>query len=83
MKRLIIINILLLIMARTTNAQQISDNIVITILYNNISVSDSILADHGFSCLIESGDRSCLFDVGRIPDIFLSNVHKLGVNCYE
>ena len=81
MKRLIIINILLLIMARTTNAQQISDNIVITILYNNISVSDSILADHGFSCLIESGDHFCLFDAGRMADKFMTNVSKLGVNC--
>jgi 7,8-dihydropterin-6-yl-methyl-4-(beta-D-ribofuranosyl)aminobenzene 5'-phosphate synthase len=57
-----------------------NDNLVYTILYNNTSVSDSIIADHGFSCLIESGDHSCLFDAGRISDKFMTNVSKLGVN---
>jgi 7,8-dihydropterin-6-yl-methyl-4-(beta-D-ribofuranosyl)aminobenzene 5'-phosphate synthase len=58
-----------------------TDNIVYTILYNNISVADSIIADHGFSCLIESGDHSCLFDAGRISNKFMTNVSKLGVDC--
>jgi 7,8-dihydropterin-6-yl-methyl-4-(beta-D-ribofuranosyl)aminobenzene 5'-phosphate synthase len=58
-----------------------TDNVVCTILYNNISVADSIIADHGFSCLIESGDQSCLFDAGRISDKFMTNVSKLGANC--
>ncbi len=58
-----------------------TDNIVYTILYNNISVTDSIIADNGFSCLIESGDHSCLFDAGRISDKFMTNASKLGVNC--
>ncbi len=57
------------------------DNIVCTILYNNISVADSIIADHGFSCLIESGDQTCLFDTGRISDKFMPNANKLKVNC--
>lgn len=58
-----------------------TDNIVFTILYNNISVTDSIIADHGFSCLVESGGHSCLFDAGRISDIFMTNVSKLRVDC--
>lgn len=57
------------------------DNVVCTILYNNISVADSIIADHGFSCLIESGDQTCLFDAGRISDKFMTNANKLKVNC--
>jgi 7,8-dihydropterin-6-yl-methyl-4-(beta-D-ribofuranosyl)aminobenzene 5'-phosphate synthase len=62
----------------TTNSP---DNIVCTILYNNISATDSIIADHGFSCLIESGDHSCLFDAGRISDTFMTNVSRLRVDC--
>lgn len=58
-----------------------TDNIVFTILYNNVSVADSITADHGFSCLIESGDFSCLFDAGRISETFMTNVARLGVDC--
>lgn len=58
-----------------------ADQVVCTILYNNTAADDSILADHGFSCLIESGDHSCLFDAGRIPDTFMTNVNQLGVHC--
>jgi len=57
------------------------DNIVCTILYNNTSVADSVIADHGFSCLIESGDRSILFDAGRISNKFIANVNKLAIDC--
>jgi 7,8-dihydropterin-6-yl-methyl-4-(beta-D-ribofuranosyl)aminobenzene 5'-phosphate synthase len=65
----------------TFDKQDSTDNIVCTILYNNVSVADSIIADHGFSCLIESGDNYCLFDAGRISDIFMGNVSRLKVNC--
>jgi 7,8-dihydropterin-6-yl-methyl-4-(beta-D-ribofuranosyl)aminobenzene 5'-phosphate synthase len=58
-----------------------TDDVVFTILYNNASVGDSIIADHGFSCLLESGDHSCLFDAGRISDKFMTNVSQLGVDC--
>jgi 7,8-dihydropterin-6-yl-methyl-4-(beta-D-ribofuranosyl)aminobenzene 5'-phosphate synthase len=58
-----------------------TDDIVFTILCNNTSVADSVIADDGFSCLIESGDHSCLFDAGRISHKFMTNVSKLGVNC--
>lgn len=58
-----------------------NDNIVFTILYNNISVADSIFADNGFSCLIESGDYSCLFDAGSNSEKFMINVNKMGVDC--
>lgn len=58
-----------------------NDSIACTILYNNVSVADSIAADHGFSCLIESGDNLSLFDAGRVPDKFMTNVAKLDVDC--
>jgi 7,8-dihydropterin-6-yl-methyl-4-(beta-D-ribofuranosyl)aminobenzene 5'-phosphate synthase len=58
-----------------------SDDIACTILYNNTAMNDSIIADHGFSCLLESGNLSCLFDAGRISDKFMTNVGHLNVNC--
>ena len=59
----------------------VADNVVFTILCDNISQSDSIFADHGFSCLIESGERTCLFDAGNNPEKFMANVGRLGVDC--
>jgi len=55
--------------------------VALTILYDNASVSDSVIADHGFSCLVESGGRSLLFDAGRSADKFIANVERLGVDC--
>lgn len=57
-----------------------SDSLMLTILYDNTSVSDSIIADHGFSCLIESEDHTCLFDAGRVSNILVTNATELGVN---
>jgi 7,8-dihydropterin-6-yl-methyl-4-(beta-D-ribofuranosyl)aminobenzene 5'-phosphate synthase len=59
----------------------IADSLVLSVLYNNTSASDSVIADHGFSCLLEWGGRSYLFDVGRVPDKFMANVRGLGVDC--
>jgi 7,8-dihydropterin-6-yl-methyl-4-(beta-D-ribofuranosyl)aminobenzene 5'-phosphate synthase len=59
----------------------VAGNVVFTILCDNISQSDSIFADHGFSCLIESGDHTCLFDAGNDPEKFMANVGKIGVDC--
>jgi 7,8-dihydropterin-6-yl-methyl-4-(beta-D-ribofuranosyl)aminobenzene 5'-phosphate synthase len=58
-----------------------NDQIVYTVLYNNTAATPSIIADHGFSCLIESGDHSCLFDAGQDPGKFMTNVKTLGVDC--
>lgn len=57
------------------------ENIVYTILCNNTSISDSIFADHGFSCLIEAGDHTCLYDAGNNSEKFMMNVKKIGVDC--
>ncbi|UCC79297.1 MAG: MBL fold metallo-hydrolase [Candidatus Zixiibacteriota bacterium] len=91
MQKLFLITSIILILSTyclaqndTVNGQdnrQRNDNIIITILYNNISANDSIIADHGFSCLIESGDHRCLFDAGRISNIFITNVNKMRVDC--
>lgn len=57
-----------------------ADNIICTVLYDNISHTDSTIQDHGFSCLIESGDETCLFDAGRVSDKLMTNVSRLGVD---
>jgi 7,8-dihydropterin-6-yl-methyl-4-(beta-D-ribofuranosyl)aminobenzene 5'-phosphate synthase len=59
----------------------VAHNVVFTVLCDNTSQSDSIFADHGFSCLIESGDQTCLFDAGNNPEKFMANVGKLDVDC--
>ena len=52
-------------------------DVFLTILYDNKSVSDSIMTDNGFSCLIESGGNTCLFDAGRIPEKLIINMDRL------
>jgi len=52
-------------------------DVFLTILYDNKSVSDSIMTDNGFSCLIESGGNTCLFDAGRIPEKLILNMDRL------
>lgn len=66
--------------AAQQDTQKSPAHVVCTILYDNRSVADSIVADHGFSCLVESRGHSCLFDVGRIPGKFLINAWNLGVD---
>jgi 7,8-dihydropterin-6-yl-methyl-4-(beta-D-ribofuranosyl)aminobenzene 5'-phosphate synthase len=57
-----------------------NDNIVLTVLYNNKSMDNSVIADHGFSCLVEIGDRALLSDTGRNADKFMTNVSNLEVD---
>jgi len=54
-----------------------NDHLILTILYNNVSMADSIIADNGFSCLIESGGNTCLFDAGRNPEKLILNMDRL------
>jgi metal-dependent hydrolase (beta-lactamase superfamily II) len=51
-----------------------AEDVALTILYDNTSVSDSVIADHGFSCLVESGDRSILF-VRRARELMRRDVY--------
>ena len=91
MKILYLITLIMLIagMASTGQSDEISkdgkilnaNEIVFTILCDNNSQSDSIFADHGFSCLISAGAHTCLFDAGSNADKFILNVSKLGVDC--
>jgi 7,8-dihydropterin-6-yl-methyl-4-(beta-D-ribofuranosyl)aminobenzene 5'-phosphate synthase len=65
------------------NLEGEKNNVFLTILCDNRSVSDSIYEDHGFSCLIESGGDKCLFDAGGSAQKILMNMDKLNVTCSE
>ncbi|MBR6796476.1 MAG: MBL fold metallo-hydrolase [Clostridia bacterium] len=51
----------------------------ITVLVENTSLSDEIIAEHGLSLYIETGDRKILFDMGQ-SDAFLKNAEKLDLD---
>jgi 7,8-dihydropterin-6-yl-methyl-4-(beta-D-ribofuranosyl)aminobenzene 5'-phosphate synthase len=52
----------------------------ITILYDNEPFVPGLKTDWGFSCLIQAGGRTILFDTGTDPAILLGNVKALGVD---
>ncbi len=58
------------------------DKTKITIIYDNEVFKKSIglKADWGFSCLIETGEATVLFDTGAKGNILLSNIEKLGID---
>ncbi len=55
-------------------------NIRITILYDNTSSDSRVLADFGFSCLVEAHGVRILFDTGAKGDILARNMAALGVD---
>ena len=58
-----------------------TDYPVITVLYDNtVYKEDSLVADWGFSCLIEGYEKNILFDTGGNGEILLSNMQHLGVD---
>ncbi|MDD3050858.1 MAG: MBL fold metallo-hydrolase [Candidatus Cloacimonetes bacterium] len=52
----------------------------ITIIYDNTSVNDKIIADWGFSCLVETGEKRILFDTGGNGEILMKNMKTLGID---
>jgi 7,8-dihydropterin-6-yl-methyl-4-(beta-D-ribofuranosyl)aminobenzene 5'-phosphate synthase len=57
-----------------------SDSISFTILYNDVPLNDSFIGDQGFSCLLEFGEHSFLFDGGRIEDYLKRNTERLDID---
>jgi 7,8-dihydropterin-6-yl-methyl-4-(beta-D-ribofuranosyl)aminobenzene 5'-phosphate synthase len=51
----------------------------IQIVYDNTTTRKDLLADWGFSALVKFKGRSVLFDTGAKPEIFMSNMNKLGI----
>jgi len=51
----------------------------ITIVYDNEAFKEGLVADWGFSCLVEAHGRSILFDTGADGSILLDNMGKLNI----
>ncbi len=54
-----------------------------TILYDNIPFNSSCATEWGFSCLVELGNETILFDTGGDAEVFAHNVEALGVDLAE
>ena len=52
----------------------------ITIVYDNTVFQKGLESDWGFSCLVETRDRTILFDTGANGSILLGNMEKLGID---
>ncbi|HHE37619.1 MAG TPA: MBL fold metallo-hydrolase [Candidatus Cloacimonetes bacterium] len=52
----------------------------ITIVYDNTSIRNDLIADWGFSCFIEFNDRKILFDTGGNGRILLENLINLNID---
>ena len=54
--------------------------LTITIIYDNEARSHELMADWGFSCLVQAYGRKILFDTGARSDILFANMKKLHIN---
>ena len=52
----------------------------ITIIYDNESTRDDLIADWGFASLVEAHGERILFDTGANGDILLENMKTLGID---
>ena len=52
----------------------------LTIVYDNEAFREGLIADWGFSCLVEYSDSTLLFDTGANGDILLDNMESLSVD---
>ncbi|HHE48055.1 MAG TPA: MBL fold metallo-hydrolase, partial [Candidatus Acetothermia bacterium] len=53
---------------------------ILTILYDNYPFCPGLRTAWGFSCLVELGEQTILFDTGGSADILLSNMRALGID---
>ncbi len=51
----------------------------ITIIYDNTTTREDLVADWGFACLVEAHGRRILFDTGAKGFILLDNMQRLGI----
>ncbi len=60
--------------------EEANSEITITILYDNYIFLPDTKSDWGFSCLIESKEKTVLFDTGTYGEILMHNVKQLDIN---
>lgn len=51
----------------------------LTVIYDNYPYMTGLKHDWGFSCLIEGGEKTVLFDTGGNADIFMQNLKDLNI----
>lgn len=52
----------------------------ITVIYDNYDFKEGLRSEWGFSCLIQSGNSTVLFDTGGKANVFKSNFNALGID---
>ncbi len=57
--------------------------IKLTILFNNVAYDNNLTTAWGFSCLIQTPEKTILLDTGGDGDILLSNMRKLAIDPRE
>ena len=57
-----------------------SDQLRLTIVYDNNAYKESLQTDWGFSCFIQGLEKSILFDTGGKGNILLGNMEKLKIS---
>lgn len=60
-----------------------SNGMKITIIYDNKSLDENLKTEWGFSCLIQSAEKTILFDTGGYGEILLHNMEKLNISTNE
>ena len=55
------------------------DKLSIRIIYDNTDPEEGFEAEWGFSCVIEGGEKTILFDTGGKGDIFMNNLAAAGI----
>ncbi|MFO7445575.1 MAG: MBL fold metallo-hydrolase, partial [Ignavibacteriaceae bacterium] len=67
------------IMPQTQNKNK-TDDVIITVIYDNNQFQNGLTTDWGFACLAEVGKTKILFDTGDNGSILLNNMAKLNID---
>ena len=65
---------------QTDKSQQDFTDIHLTVIYDNNPLVPNLQTDWGFSCVVEVGETTLLFDTGRDGALLLRNMDKLKIN---
>jgi 7,8-dihydropterin-6-yl-methyl-4-(beta-D-ribofuranosyl)aminobenzene 5'-phosphate synthase len=58
----------------------VSQVVKLTVVYDNETLREDLVADWGFACLVEAHGRTLLFDTGAQGEILLGNMARLGID---
>jgi len=66
-----------------TTGSTCSDQVGLTIVYDNRTSNDALRTDWGFACWVRYGDTTILFDTGADGQILMGNLAALGLDPQE